>query len=133
MSEMRALTAAEKVAMGDAAALIRKHLWRGKTPPPSPDSRPWSMARDLNIWKRLVILHGVEPTDLNNAIRFFRWVSSSTDPLRMTVFYWRKDGEWTGSVFLHEAISKAREYAMPEQRTAARSSLANVRQMLGRA
>ncbi len=89
MATSRQLTPAEKKHMGDAAALIRKHLWRGTTPrsPFPTDPRPWSMSRDLSIWKRLIFL-GAEPEELNGAIEHARDIIHQPDePLRMTVFY----------------------------------------------
>lgn len=90
MSKERPLTPEEKEAMGEAAELIRKNLWLGKTPPPPPhpNDKPWSMARDLSIWKRLLFL-GHSAEELNGAIENARSVLSNHDgvPLRMTIFY----------------------------------------------
>ncbi len=89
MSKTRELTAAELKLRGDAAALIRTHLWLSKTPPPSPDSRPWNMGRELNIWTRLVHL-GADPEELNGAIQFARSVIHQPDePFRLTIYYWK--------------------------------------------
>ncbi len=90
MSKTRELTPDEKQLMGDAAALIREHLWLGTTPPPSPfptDKRPWSMARELSIWRRLV-LTGRDPEELNGAIQHIRdIIRQDGEPLRLTTIY----------------------------------------------
>lgn len=90
-SKNRPLTTEEKSAMGDAAELIRRHLWLGPTAPPPPnpkDPRPWSMARDLSIWKRL-LFNGRDPEEINGAIAHVRKVlpNQADIPLRLTVFY----------------------------------------------
>jgi len=89
MAKTRQLTPDEVKLRGDAAALIREHLWQSKTPPPSPDSNPWHMGRELNVWTRLVHL-GADPEELNGAIEFARSVIHQPDePLRLTIFYWK--------------------------------------------
>ncbi len=89
-SKTRPLTSEEKAAMGDAAALIRKHFWLGTTPPPSPfpnDPRPWSMARELSVWKRLLFC-GADPEELNGAIQHIRdLIHQPGEPLRLTTIY----------------------------------------------
>ena len=88
MAKTRPLTPDEMKLRGDAAALIRTHLWMSKTPPPSPDSNRWHMGRELNVWTRLVHL-GVDPEELNGAIKFARSViHQPEEPLRLTIFYW---------------------------------------------
>ena len=52
--------------------MIRRALWRGRTPP-SPDRRPWSMARELHAWQRLVDA-GTDPRELNAALGALRSV-----------------------------------------------------------
>ena len=76
--------------MGDAAALIREHLWAGKVPgsPFPTDKNPWTMGRELTIWRRLV-LAGWPPEDLNGAIPQIRKLLPHHDgePLRLTTIY----------------------------------------------
>ena len=94
--------------MGEAVPLIRHHLWQSNTPPKSPDKRPWSIARELNIWKRLVKA-GFPPADLNGAITVIRTVRPYDGPMRLTWFYGRKlneagDVEWTGTTLLEMCV-----------------------------
>jgi hypothetical protein len=71
---------------GDAAALIRKHLWLGKTVPP--DAPPgWGIARDLDVWNRLV--EDNHPEHVNGAIQAARAALKGdlrAGPLTMAVF-----------------------------------------------
>jgi hypothetical protein len=86
------LTPDEVEMRGEAAALIRKHLWLGtRPPPPHPTDRPWHMGRDLSIWKRLVLL-GQDAEELNGAIEVVRELlpDHAHIPLRLTVFYNRQ-------------------------------------------
>lgn len=88
----RDLTAGEKSAMGEAASLIRTHLWLSTTPPPPPDpnDRAWHMGRDLSIWQRL-LFNGRDPEEINGAIEFARHIIHQDGvPLRMTIFYHAK-------------------------------------------
>lgn len=55
-----------------AAGIIRRHVWRGRMPP-SPDRYPWSMARELHAWQRLVDA-GTGPVELNAALGLLRSV-----------------------------------------------------------
>lgn len=71
----------------EAAGIIRRHVWRGIMPP-SPDRRPWSMARELHIWQRLVDA-GHDPHELNAALTMLRMVRPSA--YRLT-FLTRGDG-----------------------------------------
>jgi hypothetical protein len=89
--------------MGPAAALIRHHLWQSKEPPPSPDSRPWTMDRDLSIWKRLVEA-GFDPVELNGAITMVRHLKTDPAPLRLTVFYWKSEEGFCATPFLEECV-----------------------------
>lgn len=73
MPKTRPLTPAENQAMGDAAELIRTHLWLGNRPPRYQDSRPWTMGRDLSIWKRLLFT-GRTPPEINGVIENVRGV-----------------------------------------------------------
>ena len=56
----------------EAAGLIRRTLWRDGCPP-SPDRYPWSMARELHAWQKLVDL-GTDPAELNAALQVLRTV-----------------------------------------------------------
>jgi hypothetical protein len=73
-----------------ATALIREHLWQGQTPPsPFPnDPRPWSMAREITVWSRLVRL-GHDPEEINGAIAHIRGILTNHEgvPLRLTTIY----------------------------------------------
>lgn len=90
---------------GYAAALIRHYFWLDTKPPSSPDSRPWTMARELSVWQRLVDA-GYTPEDVNGAIAHYRRVfPGKTDPCRMTVFYWRTDGGFNSTPVLEECIA----------------------------
>ena len=91
---------------GEAAALIREHLWLGKTPPRSVDRRPWTMGRELSIWNLLVAAH-FRPCDINGAITVARKLRRDWEgtPVRMTVFYWqRQGGVFTATPFLEQCI-----------------------------
>jgi hypothetical protein len=85
--QSKTLTTAE---LGEAAVLIREHLWLGKTPPPPPhpSEPPWHMGRDLSIYKRL-LASGRQAEQINLAIRHVRSVlmNHAGVPLRMTIFY----------------------------------------------
>ena len=112
MSRTRPLTEAEKAAMGDAAELIRTHLWRGKQPPPPPHpkDKPWTMGRCLSIYKRLIFC-GYDPADLNAAIPRVRDYIKQDVPLRMTVFY---NGKGYATPLLEQCIG-AHHKARPEE------------------
>lgn len=77
---------------GEAAALIRQHLWRSKSPPQVPadmnhDPRPWHMGRDLSIWNALV-REGNDPETVNGAITKVRkLLSRIPGPMTMHIFY----------------------------------------------
>ena len=91
---------------GEAAALIREHLWLGKTPPRSPDARPWHMGRELSIWNLLVAANH-RPSDINGAITVVRKIRKDWDgqPVKMTCFYWtRQGGVFTATPFLEMCI-----------------------------
>ena len=94
--------------MGEAVPLIYQHLWEGKTPPRSPDKNPWSIGRELNIWKRLVA-SGFDPEALNGAITVVRTVRPYDGPMRLTWFYARGmnpagNVEWSGTTLLQVCI-----------------------------
>lgn len=57
----------------EAARVIRASVWRG-TMPASPDRRPWSMGRELHVWRRLVC-SGWNPDELTDALRMVRVVN----------------------------------------------------------
>ena len=94
--------------MGEAVPLIYEHLWQGKTPPRSPDKNPWSIGRELTIWKRLVA-SGFDPEALNGAITVVRTVRPYDGPMRLTWFYARGmnpagNVEWSGTTLLQVCI-----------------------------
>ena len=87
MAKTRWLSDSERLAWNEAPPLIRTHLWLSKTPPPSPDSRAWSMSREHSIWKRLVVT-GRDPEELNGAIQHIRdIIRQDGEPLRLTTIY----------------------------------------------
>lgn len=115
-SKQRPLTAEETEAMREAAVLIRTHLWLGPLPPPPPhpSQGPWTMGRDLSIWKRL-LLSGRSPSDINSAITNVRTVlgPDHTDvPLRMTVFY---NGQGYAVPMFEQAVGLAHKKETPRK------------------
>ncbi len=93
--------------LSDVAGEIRAHLWRPTTPD-SPDSKPWTMARELSIAKRL-IASGYSFEELCGAISVVRELRPDwTGPLRLTVFYWMRQGEdgvvFTSTPFLTQCV-----------------------------
>lgn len=56
----------------EAAGIVRRAVWRGRVPT-SPDRYPWSMARELHTWQRLVDA-GTDPHELNAALGQLRTV-----------------------------------------------------------
>ena len=76
---------------GEAAALIRKHLWRSKTPPQVPtelnwDHRAWNMGRELSMWNALV-REGNDPETVNGAITKVRGMTGIHGPMTLHIFY----------------------------------------------
>ena len=72
---------------GEAAALIRKHLWQSNmTPGHSRDGRPWNMGRDLSMWNALV-REGNDPEIVNGAITVVRAVTNISGPMTLHIFY----------------------------------------------
>lgn len=73
----------------EAARLIRRHFW---TPcaPDSRDARPWTMARELEVWGRLSKKYGA--ADLNAAIPHVRAVGNVSGPIRMLLLAHRRRG-----------------------------------------
>ena len=71
---------------GEAAALIRKHLWRSKNPPEPFNERSWTMGRDLSIWNALV-REGNDPEEINGAITKVRDLTRITGPMTLHIFY----------------------------------------------
>lgn len=99
----RELTDKEKRLRGEAAALIRKYFWRGTEPPLSPDDKPWTMGRELNIWTILVVRGGRNPEALNGAIEVACRVRPDiTEPMRMTYFYHHGSENGPGGTVLLE-------------------------------
>jgi hypothetical protein len=92
------------VLRSEAVPLIKLHLWGSRHPPTSPDGRPWTIARDLNIWNRLVT--GFKPAHVNGAITVVRKLRHewANEALRLTVFYWRRPGGFCATPFLEECI-----------------------------
>jgi hypothetical protein len=90
------LSPEEVQALGDAAALIRKHLWLGPDPPPPPhpNDRPWHLGRDLNIWKLIHKKTPHSPDAINGAIEHARGVLSHQNgtPLSMRIFWHAESG-----------------------------------------
>ena len=64
-----------------AAAAIRKHLWQPTKPGPL-GGRPWTMARELQIFDRLA--REVDPLELVGAIEHIRRLTNTRGPARMT-------------------------------------------------
>lgn len=74
---------------GEAAALIRKHLWRSTQCPALSmlgDHRPWHMGRELSMWNALV-REGNDPETLNGAITKVRALTGIPGPMTMHIFY----------------------------------------------
>lgn len=57
----------------EAAGIVRRAVWRDGRCPPSPDRYPWSMARELHAWQRIVDM-GTDPQELNAALGLLRSV-----------------------------------------------------------
>ena len=70
---------------GDAATLIRRHLWQSKRPPNS-GGRVWHMGRDLSIWNALV-REGEDPETVNGAIAKVRALTNISGPMTLHIFY----------------------------------------------
>ena len=73
---------------GEAAALIRHHLWRSKTPPQDNDRmhRRWTMGRELSMWNALVA-EGNDPETINGAITKVRALMNISGPMTLHIFY----------------------------------------------
>ncbi len=82
---------------GEAARLIRIHLWQSKHAPllsafhdgvwSSARERVWHMGRDLSMWNRLVA-EGNDPETVNGAITVVRQIMGGiTGPMTMQIFY----------------------------------------------
>ncbi len=65
-----------------AAAAIRRHLWQPEPPGPL-GGRPWTMARELQVFDRL-IAHGWDRDELLGAIEHVRAIANTKGPARMT-------------------------------------------------
>lgn len=66
-----------------AAQAIRRHFWQPIQPGPL-DGRPWTMARELQIFDRLA--RDFDPLELIGAIEKARGVLGTDSPMRMTWF-----------------------------------------------
>ena len=74
---------------GEAAVLIRSHLWRSSCPPIlAVGGRAWHMGRDLSIWNALV-REGNDTEVVNGAITVVRAVTNISGPMTLTIFYSR--------------------------------------------
>ena len=73
---------------GEAAALIRKHLWLSKDPPQRrlPTGPPWTMNRELSMWNALV-KEGNDPEAVNGAITLVRKMIRIQGPMTLQIFY----------------------------------------------
>ncbi len=60
------------------------HFWQPRAPGPTKDGRPWTMARELDIWKPLACSVGAEA--LNGAIGQVRTLTGATGPISMRWF-----------------------------------------------
>ena len=107
----------------DCAGLVKSHLWKRKTPPPSADSNPWHMGRERSIWIRLRGC-GWKTEELEGAISVLNTVEPYDGPRRLTVFYGtRVDPDnperivWTGTATLERCVGKwhkDREFQRPK-------------------
>lgn len=70
-----------------AAGLIRAHFWQPRPPAPTKDGRPWTMARELDVWATLA--RRMDPEALNGAIGQVRHLTGSTGPISMRWFLHR--------------------------------------------
>jgi hypothetical protein len=68
---------------GEAAALIREHLWCG-TQPPRDAPKGWTMGRDLTIWQQHAERHG--PAAVNGALTTMRETLGISAPVTMRLF-----------------------------------------------
>ena len=80
---------------GEAASLVRTHLWRSENPPPLYDPvrdcyyhGSWNMGRELSIWNALVA-EGEDPEVVNGAITKVRALTRISGPLTLKIFYGR--------------------------------------------
>lgn len=94
----------------DYAGLIKSELWLGKDPPPSPDTKPWTMGREHSVFKQL--LKGWSAEELVGALSVIQTVNPYDKPRRGTVFYGtRVDPKdrariiWTGTPMLERCVS----------------------------
>lgn len=100
------MSPAELHALRSAAVpLIQDHLWLSKVPPRSLDAKPWTIGRELSIWNLLVAAN-FEPEHINGAITVVRTLRRDWDgqPLRMSVFYWKRQGGFCATPFLEQCI-----------------------------
>ena len=72
-----------------AAEAIRRHLWQ-PTPPGPLGGRPWTMARELQIFDRLT--RTADALEVLGAIENIRAVTGARGPIRLTWFIHRQRG-----------------------------------------
>jgi len=65
-----------------AAVAIRRHLWQPGPPLAPVAGRPWTMARELQIFDRLA--REMDPLELLGALAHVRALAGTTGPARMT-------------------------------------------------
>lgn len=80
-----------KEARGEAATLIRTHVWLGKKPPETAGPE-WDMKRDLSIWGQL--LKQFRPDEVNGGISVLRLALAEDLPgsRPITMAYFARDG-----------------------------------------
>lgn len=80
-----------KEARGEAATLIRAHVWLGSKPPPTAGD-DWTMSRDLSVWKQL--LKQFRPDEVNGGLSVLRLALAEDLPAGrpITMAYFARDG-----------------------------------------
>lgn len=103
---------------GDLMEAVRLHLWQGRTPP-SADRRPWTMAREGNIAKRLIAA-GWTAEELTKACAHVRAIRPDWqgESLSLRVFYAQRRGpsgelEWCATPLLEQCVGLARKRERP--------------------
>ena len=90
--------------LGEAAGMIRIHLWQPEMPTFHGEPRAWSMGRELSIFK-LLIAGGFQPSDVIGAVSVVRSLRTDwTGPLSLRVFYWKRQGGFCATPFIEECI-----------------------------
>ena len=89
----------------DAAGAIRTHLWKPDMPVFHGETKPWSMGRELNIFK--LLCKGFRAADIVGAIGVVREMKPEWQgqPLSMRVFFWKRDDGFNSTPFLEQAIA----------------------------